>query len=62
VPGQLVSPGVVEFMRRLDVKEVHGYRRDLGLAVFTSEALERLAPGAAEWPRALAHETAHGLH
>jgi len=43
VPGQLVSPQIVEFMRKLDVKEVHGYRPDRGLAVFTSEALERSA-------------------
>jgi arginine decarboxylase len=41
VPGQIVSPQILEFMRRLDVKEVHGYRPDLGLAVFTPEALER---------------------
>jgi arginine decarboxylase len=41
VPGQLVSPQILEFMRRLDVKEVHGYRRELGLEVFTEEALER---------------------
>jgi arginine decarboxylase len=50
VPGQTVSPQVVEFMRKLDVKEVHGYRRELGLAVFTDEALERGAravPGGA---------------
>jgi arginine decarboxylase len=49
VPGQLVSPQVLEFMRKLDVKEVHGYRRELGLAVFTPEALElggRVAPQA----------------
>jgi len=43
VPGQLVSPQIVEFMRKLDVKEVHGYRPDRGLAVFTAEALERSA-------------------
>ena len=41
VPGQLVSPQILEFMRKLDVKEVHGYRPELGLAVFTAEALER---------------------
>ena len=41
VPGQLVSPQIVEFMRKLDVKEVHGYRRELGLSVFTAEALKR---------------------
>ena len=47
VPGQLVSPAIVEFMRRLDVKEVHGYRHDLGLEVFTPQALDR---GAAHEP------------
>ena len=41
VPGQLVSAQILEFMRKLDVKEVHGYRPELGLAVFTEEALER---------------------
>jgi len=47
VPGQLVSPQILEFMRKLDVKEVHGYRAELGLAVFTAAALERgpLEPG-----------------
>ena len=40
VPGQLVSPQIVEFLRKLDVKEVHGYRPELGLAVFTEDALE----------------------
>ncbi|AKF85941.1 hypothetical protein MFUL124B02_19270 [Myxococcus fulvus 124B02] len=43
VPGQEVSPGIVEFMRKLDVKEVHGYRPELGLSVFTEAALERAA-------------------
>jgi arginine decarboxylase len=41
VPGQLVSPAILEFMRRIDVREVHGYRRELGLSVFTADALER---------------------
>jgi arginine decarboxylase len=41
VPGQVVSPEILEFLRKLDVKEVHGYRRELGLAVFRPEALER---------------------
>ncbi len=40
VPGQRVSPAIAEFMLKLDVKEVHGYRRELGLSVFTAEALE----------------------
>ncbi|MCY1020049.1 aminotransferase class I/II-fold pyridoxal phosphate-dependent enzyme [Pyxidicoccus sp. MSG2] len=41
VPGQRVSAGIIEFMRKLDVKEVHGYRPELGLRVFTEKALER---------------------
>ncbi|WP_338866845.1 aminotransferase class I/II-fold pyridoxal phosphate-dependent enzyme [Myxococcus stipitatus] len=45
VPGQEVSPGIVEFMTKLDVKEVHGYRPELGLSVFTESALERVASG-----------------
>lgn len=42
VPGQSVSPGIVDFLLRLDVKEIHGYRADLGLSVFTQDALDRL--------------------
>ncbi len=40
VPGQVISPGILEFMRALDVSEIHGYRPDLGLRVFTDEALK----------------------
>jgi arginine decarboxylase len=43
VPGQLVSREILAFMRKLDVKEVHGYRPELGLEVFTAEALARRA-------------------
>ena len=42
VPGQVISPEIVEFMRALDVSEIHGYRPDLGLRVFTRDALEDL--------------------
>jgi len=42
VPGQVISPDILEFMRALDVKEIHGYRPDLGLCVFTEEAMARL--------------------
>jgi len=34
VPGQVVTVEVAEFMRKLDVKEIHGYDADLGLRVF----------------------------
>ncbi|MCP5087142.1 MAG: aminotransferase class I/II-fold pyridoxal phosphate-dependent enzyme [Rhodobacteraceae bacterium] len=40
VPGQVISKEILEFMRALDVSEIHGYRPDLGLRVFTKEALE----------------------
>lgn len=40
VPGQVVSNEILRFMRALDVKEIHGYRRELGLRVFTEAALD----------------------
>ncbi len=46
VPGQVVSSEILRFMRALDVKEIHGYRPELGLQLFTEEALARLAPPA----------------
>jgi arginine/lysine/ornithine decarboxylase len=43
VPGQVISEAIIEFLRKLDVKEIHGYRPELGLRVFTEDALrERL--------------------
>ncbi len=41
VPGQVVSEEIIRFMIALDVKEIHGYRAELGLKVFTMEALNR---------------------
>ncbi len=41
VPGQEVSAAIIRFMLALDVKEIHGFRADLGLKVFTEEALSR---------------------
>ncbi len=40
VPGQVISDEILAFMRALDVSEIHGYRPDLGLRVFTPEALD----------------------
>ncbi|SOX53447.1 amino acid decarboxylase [Mycobacterium ahvazicum] len=42
VPGQVVSKEILYFLAQLDVKEIHGYNPDLGLSVFTAEALDRL--------------------
>lgn len=41
VPGQVISEEIIRFMIAIDVKEIHGYRADLGLKVFTPEALNR---------------------
>ena len=41
VPGQVVSEDIVKFMIALDVKEIHGYKAELGLKVFTIKALNR---------------------
>lgn len=40
VPGQVVSQGILDFMKALDVKEIHGYRPELGLRVFIDAALQ----------------------
>lgn len=40
VPGQVISTEILDFMRALDVSEIHGYRPDLGLRVFTQTALD----------------------
>lgn len=44
VPGQVISKEILSFMRALDVSEIHGYRPDLGLRVFTQEALAGAKP------------------
>jgi len=40
VPGQVISTEIMAFMRALDVSEIHGFRPDLGLRVFTGDALK----------------------
>ncbi len=42
VPGQVVSKEILYFLAQLDVKEIHGYNPELGLSVFTAEALTRM--------------------
>ena len=41
VPGQVLSKDILEFFIKLDVTEIHGYRDELGLRVFTDAALNR---------------------
>ena len=42
VPGQVISEQILAFIRALDVKEIHGYEPDIGLQLFTEEALQKL--------------------
>ncbi|QNI06633.1 aminotransferase class I/II-fold pyridoxal phosphate-dependent enzyme [Mycobacterium kubicae] len=42
VPGQVISKEIIYFLAQLDVKEIHGYNPELGLSVFTQEALARM--------------------
>jgi arginine decarboxylase len=39
VPGQVISPEIITFMRKLDVKEIHGYHAAAGLKLLKPEAL-----------------------
>ena len=61
VPGQVLSREILDFMRALDVKEIHGYRPELGLRVFTDAALAeqlKLAGGPAKKKPAAKKSTA----
>jgi arginine decarboxylase len=37
VPGQVLTKETIEFMRKLDVKEIHGYEKDRGLKLLKAE-------------------------
>jgi arginine decarboxylase len=39
VPGQVIQADTIEFMRKLDVKEIHGYDAGLGLKLIHPKAL-----------------------
>ncbi|APV50160.1 decarboxylase [Betaproteobacteria bacterium GR16-43] len=39
VPGQVIKPDTIEFMRKLDVKEIHGYDKNLGLKLISPSAV-----------------------
>ena len=40
VPGQVITEQTIAFMRKLDVKEIHGYHAEQGLKLLTPQALE----------------------
>ncbi len=41
VPGQVISPEIITFMRKLDVKEIHGYHAAHGLKLLKPDVLKR---------------------
>lgn len=47
VPGQVMTKEILDFLQALDVKEIHGFRPELGLRIFTESALNRHQSGTA---------------
>jgi len=47
VPGQVISSDILQFMLALDVREIHGFRPELGFRIFTEAALARAAEATA---------------
>jgi arginine decarboxylase len=43
VPGQVVSRGILQFMRDLDTPEIHGYLPEFGYRVYTEKAIEMVS-------------------
>ena len=41
VPGQVITQETIDFMRKLDVKEIHGYEAAEGLKLVRAEALAK---------------------
>ena len=48
VPGQVITQETIDFMRKLDVKEIHGYDAAEGLKLVRADALAKLRPAAAK--------------
>jgi arginine decarboxylase len=44
VPGQVINTETIEFMRKLDVKEIHGFNATLGLKLLNPAAMQALKP------------------
>lgn len=43
VPGQVITQETIDFMRKLDVKEIHGYDANEGLKLIRPEALAKMS-------------------
>jgi len=42
VPGQVITSDTIDFMRKLDVKEIHGYDASLGLKLLKTSTLDNM--------------------
>jgi len=40
VPGQVITKEIITFMRKLDVKEIHGYNASAGLELLKPDVLD----------------------
>jgi arginine decarboxylase len=45
VPGQVIAADTIGFMRKLDVKEIHGYNATRGLKLIKLSAIGKKVPG-----------------
>jgi len=52
VPGQVIDRETIEFMRKLDVKEIHGYAAALGLKLLNPAFLKSANPPSDEFMHA----------
>ena len=52
VPGQVITEETITFMRKLDVKEIHGYEKTRGLKLIRVDAYAaKHSAGTNEYPR-----------
>jgi arginine decarboxylase len=54
VPGQVIDAQTIEFMRKLDVKEIHGFSATLGLKLLNPAFLQ-----SAKTPTSAAEDSKH---
>jgi arginine decarboxylase len=51
VPGQVIASDTIDFMRKLDVKEIHGYNNARGLKLIKLAAIGKAHGGTKPVPR-----------
>ena len=56
VPGQVLTRRILEFMKALEVKEIHSFRPELGFRVFSDQAINELLNESSQPEAAAARE------